>query len=213
MTRGRSGIRFFDEAEERTPRDRERGRENRVRVFEDMVRSAESRRLTPEDVARWHRTLFEGLSFVPDPCYLGGYRGSGHPWLVDYAVVVAMHDGVPPRLVAQQVGMMLLTLGARVTDLARTIVPTQRKSAGEVERVVELAAWAHGEWVRIHPFANGNGRVARLLANYVLVRFRLPPAVRLKPRPGPAYETAARASMRGDHSRMKRWLVDLLRGP
>lgn len=60
MTRGRSGIRFFDDAEERTPRDRERGRENRVQAFQEMVRSATgSRRLTPEVVASWHRILFD----------------------------------------------------------------------------------------------------------------------------------------------------------
>ena len=30
--------------------------------------------------------------------------------------------------------------------------------------VAELAAWVHSEWVRIHPFANGNGRTARIWA-------------------------------------------------
>ncbi len=44
--------------------------------------------------------------------------------------------------------------------------------------VVEVAAWAHGEWVRIHPFANGNGRTARNWANFVFMRYGLPPAVR-----------------------------------
>jgi len=34
---------------------------------------------------------------------------------------------------------------------------------------IELAAYAHHEFVRIHPFVDGNGRVARLLCNLVLV--------------------------------------------
>ena len=34
---------------------------------------------------------------------------------------------------------------------------------------IELAAWTHAEFVRIHPFIDGNGRTARLLMNYQLL--------------------------------------------
>jgi Fic family protein len=34
---------------------------------------------------------------------------------------------------------------------------------------VELAAWTHAEFVRIHPFADGNGRTSRLIMNYQLM--------------------------------------------
>ena len=34
---------------------------------------------------------------------------------------------------------------------------------------IELAAWAHAEFVRIHPFVDGNGRTARMLMNYQLM--------------------------------------------
>lgn len=42
---------------------------------------------------------------------------------------------------------------------------------------VALAAWAHCEFVRIHPFQNGNGRIARLLLNALLVRGGYNPVV------------------------------------
>ncbi|MFR6291224.1 MAG: Fic family protein [Peptococcaceae bacterium] len=34
---------------------------------------------------------------------------------------------------------------------------------------IEFAAWTHAEFVRIHPFTDGNGRTARLLMNYQLL--------------------------------------------
>ena len=41
--------------------------------------------------------------------------------------------------------------------------------------IIELAAVAHHELVRIHPFIDGNGRCARLLTNLILMRAGYPP--------------------------------------
>ena len=46
----------------------------------------------------------------------------------------------------------------------------------EVHPVV-LAALLHYNFVRIHPFDDGNGRLSRLLMNYVLFKHNLPPVV------------------------------------
>jgi Fic family protein len=42
---------------------------------------------------------------------------------------------------------------------------------------VERAAKVHAEFVKIHPFVDGNGRTSRLLMNYELMKFGFPPAV------------------------------------
>ena len=34
---------------------------------------------------------------------------------------------------------------------------------------IELAAWTHAEFVRIHPFTDGNGRTSRMIMNYQLM--------------------------------------------
>jgi len=44
-----------------------------------------------------------------------------------------------------------------------------------VNDVFELAAWTQHRLVAIHPFCEGNGRVARLMTNVMLRRFRIPP--------------------------------------
>ena len=35
---------------------------------------------------------------------------------------------------------------------------------------IELAAWTHAEFVKIHPFVDGNGRTSRLIMNYQLMK-------------------------------------------
>jgi len=42
---------------------------------------------------------------------------------------------------------------------------------------VALAAWFHYEFIRIHPFDDGNGRLARILMNLILQRRGLVPAI------------------------------------
>jgi Fic family protein len=39
---------------------------------------------------------------------------------------------------------------------------------------IELAALFHYRYIRIHPFEDGNGRIARLMVNYILSRHGLP---------------------------------------
>lgn len=40
---------------------------------------------------------------------------------------------------------------------------------GNEINLIELAAWTHAEFVKIHPFPDGNGRTSRLIMNYQLL--------------------------------------------
>ncbi|WP_290140554.1 Fic family protein [uncultured Dubosiella sp.] len=40
---------------------------------------------------------------------------------------------------------------------------------------IELVAWTHAEFVRIHPFIDGNGRTARMIMNDQLMKQGLLP--------------------------------------
>lgn len=59
---------------------------------------------------------------------------------------------------------------AELKERMRTFVVTLKQMAKECVHPVALAAWAHCELGRIHPFADGNGRLARLLMNAILIR-------------------------------------------
>lgn len=52
----------------------------------------------------------------------------------------------------------------------------QEEAKGELSPL-ELATLLHYRYIRIHPFEDGNGRIARLLVNYVLLRHNCPMVV------------------------------------
>ena len=45
---------------------------------------------------------------------------------------------------------------------------------GKELNLIELAAWTHAEFVKIHPFPDGNGRTSRLIMNYQLMASGFP---------------------------------------
>lgn len=51
------------------------------------------------------------------------------------------------------------------------------RKASETDHPLWVAAKFHYDFVRIHPFDDGNGRLARLLMNYHLLRTDFPPAI------------------------------------
>lgn len=48
---------------------------------------------------------------------------------------------------------------------------------GRQQHPIERAAWVHVDFVGIHPFVDGNGRTARLLLNFELMKSGYPPIV------------------------------------
>jgi len=215
MSQPRKPVSFWDDGET-TPGDIKRGTANRLKVLKELIQYALSTEpLDALRVAQWHKDCFSGLSYVSesDECLLGAYRGTDHPRLKEMPVGVGGIAGAAPHKVRAELIKFFGQLQKRMNSLTATIKIDQDKSKEEVQQIAEVAGWAHGEWVRIHPFANGSGRTARLIANWVLVRFRLRPVVGIRPRPGHPYGPAAVASMRSDHSKITQFIVDLLEDP
>jgi Fic family protein len=64
----------------------------------------------------------------------------------------------------------------RVPDLMAGFTRAFRARPAD-EHPIRFAARAHVDLVGIHPFADGNGRVARLVVNFLLMRDGWPPAL------------------------------------
>jgi hypothetical protein len=147
----------------------------------------------------WHAEILEGLD-VPNPAYVGTFRGE--PPLEHIGVRVGHCWGAPPGVVADAVQEFIADLMGTLAKLDEVIpVRSIPESGDALEAVLTTAALAHAKWIEIHPFANGNGRTARLWANWVLTRYGIPPFVRLRPRPeGATYAAAARRALcEGDY--------------
>ena len=78
-----------------------------------------------------------------------------------------------PSNVAQELREFEQKLQAAVSQFDKALPTGKDLSSDEVDAVIDLCAWAHAEWIRIHPFANGNGRTARLWANFLAMRYGL----------------------------------------
>ena len=160
------------------------------------IRDDARRRVKPSLAAArsWHLEFLTGLT-VPNINAVGKFRGE--PGLENIEVEIgsrrsmASIDVVPALVTFERV---LQTAVSRLDALipAGTALDVDKLSA-----VIDVCAWAHSEWVRIHPFLNGNGRTARLWANSLGMRYGLPPFVSPRPRPDGGYEAAAESAMQG----------------
>lgn len=164
---------------------------------------------TLKRMREWHKVVMQGMD-AEKPAYVGRFRGTpGFPALAE-DVEIAGVLGTPFADVAAEARAFESRLQAVVATLdAMYPTPAALDEDGR-EAVIELAAYAHGEWVRIHPFINGNGRTARIWANLIMQRYGLPPVLAMRPRPaGRDYEDAALACMNSDFTPLAVYMCKL----
>lgn len=171
-------------------------RRNLGKVVDEIALAATRREYPSADAAkRWHSLLTKNLA-VPEGRFVGAFRGE--PGLEWVQVRVRGHYGVDATKVAAELIGWERKLHALLRELDAMLPGGQEPDGDRLAAILDLCAWVHAEWVRIHPFANGNGRTARLWANFIAMRYGLPPFVRLRPRPDYGYAEAGARAMHGD---------------
>jgi Fic family protein len=161
----------------------------------EAIEGAPAGPLTVERLCGWHRTLMTGS---PTPAPLVGVLRSEQGWIGGTSPLDA-HLVTPPP---DEVPLLVRDLLAYV-------------DRDDLDPVTQ-AAIAHAQFEIIHPFADGNGRVGRVLVAWILVR-RLslvtPPPVsaRIAADVGGYASGLVRFRM-GDHEGWIRWFAEAVSG-
>jgi Fic family protein len=161
--------------------------------------------LTSDLLRELHGVATRGLGREDDPHFKPHHEGAwrdGVALVVDRLTGRVMHEGPPPDEVPQRMEALFDWLSSKVA------------SAGEPSFV--LAGVVHYAITDIHPFADGNGRVARLFQTALLMRADVLPGrmfsfERYYAEDRAAYYAALR-SVRDRTLNMETWLEYFLRG-
>ena len=136
--------------------------------------SIQSRAMPTAIIARnWHRSMLQGVE-VPDDAYRGGFRGDAHPALAEFESTIGGLPTTRAASVGEEIRKFVTELQNQVTwlDEVEALRDPSVLDPDFVMKVLELAAWLHCEWVRIHPFVNGNGRTGSHVGSLALRSIR-----------------------------------------
>jgi hypothetical protein len=165
-------------------------------VLDEIALAAKRRNVrTVTTAKRWHSLLMKNLT-VPDARYVGAF--CGERGLENLQARVLGRYGVSADEVAEALVNFEGKLQALVMELDAILPVRQEPDTDQLAAMLDICAWVHAEWVRIHPFANGNGRTARLWANCIAMRYGLPAFIRLRPRPDLGHAEAGAKAMEGN---------------
>jgi Fic family protein len=151
-----------------------------AKLFERILSSTD-RSLTQDRLLQWHRDLFSETK----PLIAGQLR--------TYPVAIGGSRFTPP-------------LPKEVPGLMRQFHSWYRHSQGSLHPL-QLAGAAHLRFESIHPFGDGNGRVGRLLLNFVLNNRHLPLFDLPYDRRIGYYKALESASIEKDEAIFLRWFV------
>ncbi len=128
------------------------------------------------DTRRHHETMFDGLT--PQNCdyFAGHYRGEPYRCLEHLFVMIAGDPrvGTPPVYVAMDLanfGHNILRAGLSALTTAFNIPDSRLAREDKLLYLVKYASRALVEFLRIHPYANGNGHMGRLIVWFILAKF------------------------------------------
>lgn len=138
-----------------------------------MMKDQSSRKQTPLTQAfirRLHQTLLREDYTV--------YRSLPDGTLTSYVIHAGRYKTRPNSVITRYGDHFAYASPEETPALMKDLVDWYNESeASGAYDPVELAALFHYRYIRIHPFEDGNGRIARLLSNFILARHDYPMVV------------------------------------
>lgn len=182
---------------------------NAEAIYRSIIKSNQSKRLLNHgDIRTWHERLFRNST--PVWYYAGNYRSADRRYpCLSQDVSVGGLSGAPYAAVLDR----MRAFSAKMQEIiiqADRISEGNRTEMQKAEAAVKLAAFCGGNVIQIHPFLNGNGRIARTVINWCFNRYgyRMPFFL---DRPGTLdYSGASAAAMQGQYRPLFRYLLTLM---
>lgn len=162
-----------------------------VRATEELIDIyGRDHRFTANDVCRIHRIWLHPI----------------YPWAGQYRKVNMTRGGFPFAATAQIPSLMAVF----EKEILRKYTPCRGKNP---EEIITALAVVHAELVLIHPFREGNGRVARMLATVMGLQAGLPALdfSGIRGRRRKEYFAAVQAGVAHDYNPMKKIFTSVLR--
>jgi hypothetical protein len=176
-----------------------------------------SKQFLLEDTRPAHGEMF--CRVVPRACphLAGNYRGSDFECLRNYNVKFGgppAHLGTPALYVMAVVGGFHTDLLAGISELEAAAADPESPltPAQHLLRVVQVMAFALQRFFTIHPYANGNGHMGRMLVWIGLGRFGMLPTKWWLNASPPGYGELIDKHRRGDTKPLERYLICAIKG-
>lgn len=165
------------------------------------------------DTRSIHKFLFRELT--PPRCeYLAGnYRGDNYKHLKDMEIGVGNDRGIPPDLVKQAMNKFGLNLKKGLCELDKLHQNPNKLEPEKSKRTVVFACEIFILFLRIHPYANGNGHIARYILIAILKTYgyeitHFP----LDPRPNePQYSQYIKEYIAGNKTPLVKWIFEKIK--
>lgn len=166
-----------------------------------------------KDTRRAHKYIFRLFTPPRYTYYAGNYRGSNHPILKSYNVCIPSDPKVgliAPR-VKQQMAVFDKQFEESMDRFSGLFASGKQSKAVLLVLLVEQLANYLVRFLTIHPYANGNGHMARLLVLAMLGRVGIAPAAwTLDDRP--PYDKAIFDYRRGNFKPLARVILECIVG-
>ncbi len=150
-------------------------------LFMRLVNSKKLAKITKKEILKWHQEIFSQTKIGE----AGGFRSHTIGVITNPDVEFATVPEIPKKI--------------------KEFFDWLNKC--KIDNPVEFAAMAHYKFVSIHPFSDGNGRMSRLIMNYILFKEDCPfMLIRNRDKNG-CFESLEKSQLNNDEMYFLKWFM------
>ncbi|HEY6160557.1 MAG TPA: Fic family protein [Bacteroidia bacterium] len=164
-----------------------KGHNEAILLLDDVIK--ERRPLTENFMRELHEIILH------EPYYVPAQTSDGKP--TKKRIEIGKYKTLPNHVLTSTGEMFYFASPEETPAKMKDLLDWYNKNKEGSMHPLELAARFHYDFIRIHPFDDGNGRMARILMNLIFMQKGYPPAI-IKTQDKPNYLTALRQADGGE---------------